>query len=97
MDAHIAAILARDETVNAVCTRAFERARQEADSADQAPDTAWFAMLIKDNQMTAGIDNTRQPHRRDFVPDTDAGIVARIRAAGGIVLGKTHSRIQYRR
>ncbi len=95
VDAHIAAILARDETVNAVCTRAFERARQEADSADQAPDTAGalhgLPVLIKDNQMTAGIRTTLgSPTRRDFVPDTDAGIVARIRAAGGIVLGKTN-------
>lgn len=95
VDAHIAAILARDETVNAVCTHAFERARLEADFADQAPDSAGslhgLPVLIKDNQMTAGITTTLgSPTRRDFVPDTDAGIVARIRAAGGIVLGKTN-------
>lgn len=98
VDAHIAAIEARDPAVNAVCTQAFDRARREADAADSANAERHqrgalhgLPILIKDNQMTAGITTTLgSPTRRDFMPDADAGIVARIRAAGGIVLGKTN-------
>lgn len=98
VDAHIEAITARNPTVNAVCTDAFQRARQEAGEADKARAQGnekgalhGLPVLIKDNQMTEGIATTLgSPSRRDFVPDTDAGIVARIRAAGGIVLGKTN-------
>ncbi|MEM7406286.1 MAG: amidase [Pseudomonadota bacterium] len=98
IDAHICAVETRDPSVNAVCTRAFQRARTEADAADRARlrgeatgSLHGLPVLIKDNQLTAGITTTLgSPTRRDFVPDADAGIVARIRAAGGIVLGKTN-------
>lgn len=98
VEAHISAILARDPAVNAVCTRAFDRAREEAEKADTARAEKrvtgalhGLPVLIKDNQMTEGVTTTLgSPSRRDFVPDADAGIVARIREAGGIVLGKTN-------
>ncbi len=48
-------------------------------------------VAVKDLQATAGIRTTLGSTAfADHVPDTDAGIVARIRAAGGIVIGKTN-------
>jgi Asp-tRNA(Asn)/Glu-tRNA(Gln) amidotransferase A subunit family amidase len=47
---------------------------------------------IKDLEETAGLATTwGSPLFRDHVPSQDAGIVARVRAAGGIVLGKTNT------
>lgn len=87
-----------DPVVNAMVTRADERALAEASTADAA--VAEGAVLgplhgipvaIKDLQPTQGIRTTFGS--RDFadhVPDQDAGIVGRIRRAGGIVIGKTN-------
>ncbi|MDH3293868.1 MAG: amidase [Acidimicrobiia bacterium] len=48
-------------------------------------------VAIKDLQATAGVRTTLGSARfADQVPEVDAGIVARIRAAGGIVIGKTN-------
>ncbi len=48
-------------------------------------------VAIKDLQATAGIRTTLgSASYTDHVPDVDSGIVARIRAAGGIVIGKTN-------
>ena len=47
---------------------------------------------IKDLEEVAGLRTTYgSPIFRDFVPEADCGMVARIRAAGGIVLGKTNT------
>ena len=47
---------------------------------------------IKDLEETAGLRTTYgSPIFRDFVPEADCGVVARLRAAGGIVLGKTNT------
>jgi Asp-tRNA(Asn)/Glu-tRNA(Gln) amidotransferase A subunit family amidase len=48
-------------------------------------------IAIKDLQATEGVVTTYgSAFYRDHVPDEDAGIVARIRSAGGIVIGKTN-------
>ena len=49
-------------------------------------------VAVKDLDATAGIRTTygSRLHRHD-VPDADQGSVARIRAQGGIVLGKTNT------
>ena len=48
-------------------------------------------VAIKDLQATAGIRTTLGSSQfADNVPDADAGIVARIRAAGGVIIGKTN-------
>jgi amidase len=91
-------IEAVDGTVNAMVTRAFDRARSEAHAADAAvrrgdPLGALHGLpvAIKDIQDTAGIATTYGSIAlADNVPTVDAGIVARIRAAGGIVIGKTN-------
>jgi Asp-tRNA(Asn)/Glu-tRNA(Gln) amidotransferase A subunit family amidase len=98
VDACIARIEAVDGAVNAMVTRAFERARGEARAAEtkvmQGESLGALhgvPVAIKDIQDTAGIRTTHGSHRFErHVPDTDAPIVARIRGAGGIVIGKTN-------
>ncbi|WP_422774126.1 amidase [Plantactinospora sp. WMMC1484] len=47
-------------------------------------------LAIKDNYYTAGVPTTANSHLfQDFVPPYDATSVARLKAAGAIVLGKT--------
>lgn len=84
--------------VNAVVTRADERALSEAAAADAAAARGeshgslhGLPVAIKDLQPTEGIRTAfGSPSLADNVPTEDAGIVARIRAAGGIVIGKTN-------
>ena len=84
--------------VNAVITMAEARAREEAaawdlawSTGDDLPPLAGVPVLIKDNQRTEGIRTTLGSSRfLDQVPEVDAGIVARLRAAGAIILGKTN-------
>ncbi len=46
---------------------------------------------VKDTHYTKGIRTTANtPVLVDFVPDTDATVVARLKQAGGILVGKTH-------
>ena len=85
-------------TVNAIVTLAADRACAEADAVDVARARGepvgvlgGLPVAIKDNQRTEGIRTTLgSPLHEHDVPDADAGIVARIRAEGGIVLGKTN-------
>ena len=87
-----------DPAVNAMVVRANERALHEAAQAEAAVRSGdelgplhGLPVAIKDIQATAGIPTTFGS--ADFehnVPDEDAGIVARIREAGGIVIGKTN-------
>jgi len=49
-------------------------------------------ITIKDSLDTEGIVSTGgTPGRRQFVPDQDAPVVARLRAAGAVLLGKTNT------
>src|SRR4051812_32448589 len=84
--------------VNAVVTLALERAEAEAAAADEA--TARGARLgplhglpitIKDAIETEGIRSTGGAvELTDHVPAVDATAVAKLRAAGAIVFGKTN-------
>ena len=50
-----------------------------------------FRVTVKDTFETAGLRTTSSYHRLiDYVPQQDAGAVARLRQAGAIVLGKTN-------
>ncbi|MBF67213.1 MAG: amidase [Gammaproteobacteria bacterium] len=98
----VSASLARVEAVNtelnAVVTLAAERALTEAETLDARRARRehigvlqGLPVVIKDNQRTEGIPTTLgSPLHEHDVPAADAGIVARIRAAGGIVIGKTN-------
>jgi amidase len=98
LDACIRRIESIDPSVNALVTPAFERARREAEAAAAAVQRGeplgplhGLPVAIKDIQDTAGIVTTYGSARlAGNVPATDAGIVARMRAAGGIVIGKTN-------
>ena len=94
----IARIEAVDHAVNAIPARDFERARDAASVAERAvmqgkPLGALHGLPIgiKDLEDVAGLRTTYgSPIFRDHVPQQDAGIVAAVRAAGAIIVGKTN-------
>jgi len=98
VDSCIAQIEAVDPAVNAIVTNAFDRARAEARAAeaavmrgDQLPALHGLPVAIKDNQDTRDVRTTHgSPRFRHHVPAADQEIVAAVRAAGGIVIGKTN-------
>ena len=84
--------------VNAVTAVCYDRAREEAKAAEKAVLRGESLGLlhglptgIKDLDETAGLLTTYgSPLYRDFVPERDNAMVARVRAAGAIVVGKTN-------
>jgi amidase len=97
--AHLARIEAVNPALNAVVQLAPERALAEAAAADRALARGadlgplhGLPITLKDSLDTEGIVTTwGTAGRRDFVPDADATVVARLRRAGAIVLGKTNT------
>lgn len=98
VEAHLQRIEAVNPTLNAVVTLAGD-ARERARAADEAlaRGERWgplhgVPMTIKDSLDTAGVVTTwATPGRRNFMPEADATVVARMRAAGAILLGKTNT------
>lgn len=94
----LARIAAVDPAVNAVVALDEERAFAAARAAEAAVGRGdalgilhGVPVLIKDTQETEGLRTTfGSPIHADHVPDADAGSVARLRAAGAIVFGKTN-------
>ena len=94
----IARTEAVDHAVNAVVARSFDRARAEALAAEQAvmrggalPPLHGLPVLIKDLEDAEGLPTTHgSPIHRHNMAAADQRSVAAIRAAGGIVLGKTN-------
>lgn len=88
-----------DRHLHAVVRLDAEGARREAERADaEAARGAWRGPLhgvpitVKDSFDTAGLVSTwGTPGRRAAIPAADATAVARLRAAGAIVLGKTNT------
>jgi amidase len=99
LDACLSRIAAVNPAVNAVVTLAEDEARSAAQAAEAAIARGesfgplhGLPVLIKDTQDTAGLRTTYgSPLFADHVPATDAGSVARLRAAGAIILGKTNT------
>jgi amidase len=95
----ITRIEAVDHAVNAMVARDFDRARKAAQAADTAvahgeelPPLHGLPIGIKDLQETEGLRTTfGSPIFRDNVPAADERIVAAVRAAGAIVVGKTNT------
>ena len=84
--------------LNTVVTLDAERARHEADAADRALAEGrdlgplhGVAMTIKDSFQTIGMRTTSgAPELSGHIPGVDAVPVARLRAAGAVVFGKTN-------
>jgi len=94
----IAQIEAIDPVVNAMVIRNDDAALALASAADEARSRGEAAgalhglpVAIKDLQDTADMRTTYgSPDFADHLPDADSGIVSRIKAAGGILIGKTN-------
>jgi amidase len=99
VEAHIARIERLHPALNAVVTPTFDQARQEARAAADAvahgerlgplhgvPITVKDCLDVAGLRATAGLSS-----RATHVPAEDAAVVARLRAAGAIVLGKTNT------
>ncbi len=96
--AHLERIDRLDPDLNAFVTLARETALEEAARAEA--DLAagrWRGALhgipvaIKDNLATAGVRTTAgSKHLSDWIPKQDAAVVARLRQAGAVILGKTN-------
>jgi amidase len=86
-----------DPAVNAVCVRDFDRALDNAQAADAALAAGeqgallGIPMTVKESFNIAGLPTTWGfPGSKDFVPAEDALSVARVMAAGAVILGKTN-------
>jgi amidase len=96
--AHLEQIERVNPKVNAICTLLPDRAMEQAAEADKClasgvtPGPLYgLPIAIKDLVETRGIRTTYgSPIYEDFVPDHDALVVERIKAAGAIVIGKTN-------
>jgi len=99
VDAHLARIEEVNPKLNAVVQLNAEAARKQARQADDAVNRGEVTgplhgvpITIKDSLDTAGMVSTWGTKGRSaFVPQQDATVVARLRAAGAIVLGKTNT------
>lgn len=96
VDAAIARIEALDGPINAVVVRDFDRARDVAKSLDgKSPgeDQPLFGvpMTIKEAFNVAGLPTTwGLAEHREFIAEQDAKVVAKLKRAGAIILGKTN-------
>jgi amidase len=93
----IARIEAFDGPVNAVVVRDFERAREAADAADTARARGdrrpllGIPITVKESFNLAGTPTTwGVPEAKDWIAQDDAVAVARVKAAGAVILGKTN-------
>jgi amidase len=96
--AHIGQIEARNPPLNAIVTLDLERARERARQADQAlaRGEVWGPLhgvpfTLKDAHATAGVRTTTGfPPFANQIPVEDGTVAARLKAAGGILIGKTN-------
>ena len=99
MESCIARVEAVNHAVNAVVATDFARARSAAKAAelavmlgDELPALHGLPFGVKDLEEVSGLRTTwGSPIYRDHVPARDQLIVAHVKRAGGIVLGKTNT------
>ncbi|MFA9430699.1 amidase [Egicoccus sp. AB-alg2] len=97
VDLHLQRIEALDPRLHALVTVDGDEARRQADERDAARRRGevrgplhGLPMTVKDAFATAGLRTTAGLEElAEHVPDQDAAAVARLRAAGAIVVGKT--------
>jgi len=93
----IARIEARDGAINAVVVRDFDRARDAARAADAAlargerRPLLGLPMTVKESHNVEGLPTTWGiPEAKDWIAQSDSVGVARLKAAGAVILGKTN-------
>ena len=100
LEAHLTVIERLNPRLNAIVTLAAHAARATAKSADkrfaaggdELPPLLGLPVVVKDIVETAGMCTTwASPVYADHVPEEDAEVVARLRAAGAIILGKSNT------
>jgi amidase len=97
LEAHLTQIATHNPTLNAVVTLDAECAHARAREADTAlaRGQVWGPLhgvpfMLKDAHATAGMRTTTGFPPLDHVPQEDSTVTARIKAADGILIGKTH-------
>jgi amidase len=97
LEAHLAQIDKHNPALNAIVTMDAERAHERAREADEAlaRGEVWGPLhgvpfTLKDAHATAGMRTTSGFPPLDHVPHEDSTVTARLKAAGGILLGKTN-------
>ena len=93
---HLARIAAVNPAVNAVISlRDPDDLMREARALDNAPNRGWMhglPLAVKDLLATKGLRTTYgSPLFADHVPEADDLLVARMRSAGAIIIGKTNT------
>ena len=99
LDACIARVNLLNPKINAIVATDFERARREAEIAEKAvskneplPPLHGLPIGIKDLNATEGLRTTWGSKLfENHVPTKDEALVARLRASGGIIVGKTNT------
>jgi amidase len=93
----ISRIERHDGKINAICVRDFARALEAARAADAAlargetKPLLGLPLTVKESYNIAGLPTTWGfPPQKDFVPPEDALAISRVKAAGGVILGKTN-------
>ncbi|MGL5831799.1 MAG: amidase, partial [Waterburya sp.] len=98
VDAYLEQIEKHNDKINAIVTLDAARARTRAKEADEALARGenWGALhgvpvTVKDTFETVGLLTTAgYKPLKNYVPTQDATVVARLRQAGAILLGKTN-------
>jgi amidase len=98
LEAHLAWIEQHNPALNAIVTLDAERAYERARAADEAlaRGEVWGPLhgvpfTLKDAHSTAGMRTTVGfPPLADHVPQEDSTVTARLKAAGGVLIGKTN-------
>ena len=98
LEAHLVQIATHNPTLNAVITLNAEQARKQAREADEAlaRGEVWGPLhgvpfTLKDAHATAGMRTTTGfPPLANYVPQEDSPVAARLKKAGGILIGKTN-------
>jgi amidase len=96
-EAAVSRIEQLDGAINAVVVRDFDRGREAAVAADAAlargerRPLLGVPMTVKEAFNVAGLPTTwGLEAARDWIADTDATVVARLKAAGAVIVGKTN-------
>lgn len=97
LEMHLAQIARHNPALNAIVTPDYETARQTAAEADAARAQGEDAPLLglpytlKDSINAVGLRSTAgAPVFADYYAPEDARLTARVRAAGGVLIGKTN-------